>query len=78
VYEKLKKHKYDILVINGKHRLIKTITNATEDVRYYVKTRELFDIIYSTVYSVTVRFRISTLCLVVPIKLYGPHFVPFF
>lgn len=40
--------KYDILVINGKDRLIKTITNASEGVRYYVKNEELFDIIHST------------------------------
>lgn len=40
--------KYDVIIINDKERLIKSITHNNDSVQYYDKNEELFDILYST------------------------------
>lgn len=40
--------KFDVLVINGKERLIKPVSDNAAPVLYYVTNEELFDIIHST------------------------------
>jgi len=40
--------KYDIITLNGQERLIKSISNNSECVHYYVSNDELFDILHDS------------------------------
>jgi len=40
--------KYDIITLNGQERLIKSISNNSENVHYYVSNDELFDILHDS------------------------------
>jgi len=44
--------KYGILNLNGNEKLIKPVENASENILYYVKNEELFDVLHSTHSSV--------------------------